>query len=441
LPEGRGDEAKGDAEILKVACETQKISSACMGLALMLKYGTATGQRDNDAAKPYWAKLTELKDLNGFREKTSEEGRAALARAQQECDEGRSRACNQVGWAAYGGVQREASVADSFRAYAEGCRLGSALGCRWAGHLAFTYDELMVGRGARALLERGCNGGNPSACAELGLYADKYESGAQAPMLFEQACKDGARDGCFLAGKKKMDTGKPARKEGAALLKKACDAEHEEACDQVGPMLERGGDLPRDEGAAITAYQRGCKGKQEASCAALSRLVGAGKGERCVVDPKRPPRIGEAGVKALKQACREHADAPWCKGIASCPLLSDPLGQRAEAADEHQHDLLADLRAPGHQLTQVRPPEPQQPRVAHAHHVGAPWLPVEHRQLAEEFPLAQPVQLDLPVPDGHPPLDDQEQILPRIALAEDRRVRRVIDVLDDLRHAAQILPG
>ncbi|MDW8248018.1 MAG: hypothetical protein RMJ98_01785 [Myxococcales bacterium] len=350
LPEGRGQEGKRDAEILQAACEVQKISSACMGFALMLKYGTATGQRDNDAAKPYWAKLTELKDLNGFREKTSEEGRAALARAQRECDEGRARACNQVGWAAYGGIQREASVADSFRAYAEGCRLGSALGCRWAGHLAFTYEELQEVRSARSLLERGCFGGNPSACAELGLYADKYESGVQAFALFEQACKEGAREGCFLAGKKKLEAGKSARKEGAVLLKKACDAEHEEACDWVGPMLERGDDLPRDEKAAVVAYQRGCKGKLEGSCAALSRLAGAGKGERCVLDPQRSSRIGEAGVKVLKLACQAQAEVAWCRGIASCPLLSDPLSQRSKTADEYQQDLLANGGAPGHQF-------------------------------------------------------------------------------------------
>lgn len=319
LPPGRDAEARGDGEILKVACETHNLSSACMGVALMLKYGTATGQRDSDAAKPYWEKVTRLADLNGFRGGPSEEGRAALSRAQQECDEGRSRACNQLGWAAYSGVQREASIADSYRSYAEGCRLGSALGCRWAGHLAFTYPEIQETKSARGLLERGCKGDNPSACAELGQYADKFESGAKAPLFFEQSCAAGSRDGCFFGGKRMLEQGKAQRKEGAALLKKACDAEQEEACDLAGPLLERGDGLPRDEGAAIVAYQRGCKGKQLGSCEALSRLAGGGKGPRCVLDPKKPSRIGEPGVKALKQACKEHDDAPWCKGITGCP--------------------------------------------------------------------------------------------------------------------------
>jgi hypothetical protein len=38
-----------------------------------------------------------------------------------------------------------------------------------------------------------------------------------------------------------------------------------------------------------------------------------------VLDPKKPSRIGEPGVKALKQACKEHDGAPWCKGITGCP--------------------------------------------------------------------------------------------------------------------------
>lgn len=320
LPAGRDAEARGDGEILKAACESQGISSACMGYALMLKYGTATGQRDSDGGKPFWARLPKLGDLNGFREGTSEEGRAALMNTQKSCDEGRSRACNQLGWAAYSGVQRDKSLADSFRAYEESCRLGNSHGCRWAGHLAFTYPELQETKQAKELLTRGCSGDNPSACAELGQLLDKTESGAPSLRLYEQACAAGSRDGCFFAGVKLLEGEKGKHKEGTERLRKACDAEQEEACDRIGPMFERGGEgIKKDEAAAIQAYQRGCKGKQEESCAALSRLAGAGKGTKCVLDPKKPPRIGELGVRVLRAACKEHADSPWCKGIAACP--------------------------------------------------------------------------------------------------------------------------
>lgn len=317
MPAGREAEARADAEILKAACDDKKVGSACMGYALMLKYGSATGKRDGDAAKPYWARLKELGDLNGFRDGSSPEGQAALARTQQECEAGRARACTQAGWAAYNSIQRQQSVPDAYAGYAEACRLGSALGCRWAGHYAHTYPEVGEGKAVKDLLTRSCDGQNPGGCVELGVVHDTHESGAQALTLFSKACDDGSRDGCFHAGKKLLDA--KDKKKGAERLRLACDGEHEEACDLVGPLLEHGHGLKKDEAAAIAAYQRGCQGKQEASCAALGRLAGAGKGDKCPFDPKSPPKIGERGVKILKQSCKETAGAPWCKGIASCP--------------------------------------------------------------------------------------------------------------------------
>ncbi|MCU0656121.1 MAG: sel1 repeat family protein [Polyangiaceae bacterium] len=324
LTSGRAAEASEDGAILKQACEGQRVSSACMGYALMLKYGTATGKRDNGAAKPYWDMLPALGDLNGFRSAPSEAGQAALRAAERDCEQGRARACNQLGWAAYNGVQREKSLADSYRFYAEACRLQSPQGCRWSGHLAFVYDELRQGKQARGALEQGCKSGNPSACAELGQFLDQLESGVGALALYEKGCADGARDGCLFAAKKKMGDKKLRKEEATELLRRACEAEQEEACGLLGPLLERGEGIKKDEGAAAGAYTRACKGKIEGSCEALARLAGAGKGEKCILDPKPPERIGEEGAAALRAACKENGGAPWCRGVKSCPERKKP---------------------------------------------------------------------------------------------------------------------
>lgn len=317
LPEGQAESARQDAEALKIACESKQISSACMGYALMLKYGSATGQRDNDGGKPYWAFLPKLGDLNGFRAEISSEGQAALTSTKQACEQGRARACNQLGWAAYNGIQRTKSLVDSLKAYESACRLGSAHGCRWAGHLAFTYPELQQGERAREWMDKGCSLKNPGSCAELGQFLDKVKRGEQALHFYEQACAAGSRDGCYLVGKRLWEEKK--FKEGFAQLRKVCDIDQEDACQMLGPILERGEGVPKDEAAAIQAYQKGCKGKLEESCAALFRLAGGGKGGRCLFEPQKPSRIGEFGIQVLQAACKEHRDASWCKGIVGCP--------------------------------------------------------------------------------------------------------------------------
>ncbi len=319
LPVGAEAQAREDAATLRQACDQGKISSACMGLALMLKYGTATGQHDGDAARPYWAKVRELGDLNGFRDGASAEGKASLEQARRDCASGRARSCNQLGWAAYTGVPgREPDIQEAFASYAEGCRLGSALGCRWAGHYAHRYLELKAGARAEELLRRGCEGQGAGACAELGNFymVERKGQGAEAPL--EQACAGGSRDGCRWLGEVRLGQGKERRSEAAQLLRRACDAEQDEACDRLGGLLERGDGVPKNPDAALAAYQRGCSSPQQTeSCAALSRLAGADRSAKCVLDQPNP-RIGEKGVKVLKLACKSHGDQKWCLGVTAC---------------------------------------------------------------------------------------------------------------------------
>lgn len=225
------DEAKRAAASLQKGCDQHKIASACMGYALMVKYGHATGKRDNAGSKPYFDKLPELGDLNGFRgkEKTPA-GEKALAAAVADCAKGRARACAQVGWAAYNGHQREKSVRDAYLQYKKACELGSGTGCRWAGHFAVTYPDAQ-GADGKALLERGCNVlGNGGACDELAGDLERQSNDVwPAVPLYKKGCDLGNRTACAHAGAAlAAKAGHEA--EGKALLQKACDAEDEIGC-------------------------------------------------------------------------------------------------------------------------------------------------------------------------------------------------------------------
>lgn len=231
LPAGKAADAKRDGEALKHGCDDHKIGSACMGYALMLKYGTATGTRDNDASKPYFSKLKQVGDLNGYRGlPVSVDGQASRKKAEEECEKGRARACAQAGWAAYDGVQRDKSLADAFRFYDRACELGFGTGCRWAGHFAVTYPEVNAGGRGVALLKKGCDSlHNPGACDELGLLDAKMKADVWVSFgTWSAACDDGSRSACFHAGHALLDKGK--EEDAKKLLKLACDAGEEGAC-------------------------------------------------------------------------------------------------------------------------------------------------------------------------------------------------------------------
>lgn len=222
---------KADAAALHAACDDKDISSACMALAMMYKYGTATGAGDRATSKKYWARVAELGDLNGFRgAEPSDAGKKALAATVADCEGGRARACNQAGWAAFGAVQQDKNVVAAQALYARGCELGSGQGCHWAGHFAYVYpDETGAGDRAESLLRKGCDLASPGACDELGLYLGKQDKSTEAGALFDRACRDGARQACYhLAVHLANHKGEPDRI--AALFKQACEAGEKPAC-------------------------------------------------------------------------------------------------------------------------------------------------------------------------------------------------------------------
>lgn len=222
---------KADATALHTGCDDHGVSSACMALAMMYKYGTITGARDKDTSNTYWGRVAELGDLNGFRgAEASEAGAAALAATHSECQAGRSRACNQAGWAAFSAVQQDKDVGAAFEYYAKGCDLGSGQGCAYAGHFAYTYpDETGAADRAQQLLTRGCDLGSPGACDELGLYVAKHGRSDEARPRYRSACDAGARAACYHLAKHLADAG-AGPDEVVPLFEMACKAGDKSAC-------------------------------------------------------------------------------------------------------------------------------------------------------------------------------------------------------------------
>ncbi|HVV86435.1 MAG TPA: hypothetical protein VHE35_25435 [Kofleriaceae bacterium] len=210
-----GAAAPADAEVLRAACDDRKIASACMGEALMRKYGTATGVRDPDGAGPYFARLVELGDLQGYRGKPpSPEGKAVLAATRQACDGGRRRACAELGWAAFSAVQQDKDVRTAFADWSKACELGLTSSCRWAGHLAYHYDEVKDLAAARRLLALAAD--TPGGEDELGELLSSTKSPELARPHYLRGCELGSRTACMHAG--------------LVLLQAACAAGEDGAC-------------------------------------------------------------------------------------------------------------------------------------------------------------------------------------------------------------------
>jgi TPR repeat protein len=236
LPDGMPPAAE-DAASLDSACQKKSVGVACVTLALMNHYGTATGKRDDGGAKPLWKRARDLDDLNGFRgEKPSDDGAAALVLAEKQCDAGRARACAQRGWAAFSGVQQDEDVPAAYKWYAKGCALKSAAACRWSGHIAYTHPEANApDAAARTDLEASCAAGDPGGCDELGQFLADGGKPDEAAAHWETACTTGSRDGCLHAGMAKQKSDPAAAR---VSLCKACKAGQADACKAASPACE-----------------------------------------------------------------------------------------------------------------------------------------------------------------------------------------------------------
>jgi TPR repeat protein len=318
------ERGKLEAKSLSVACDERDVSSACMGLALMYKYGSATGQPEKMLSKKYWARVADLQDLNGFLGKPkSEAGAKAMLATDGDCSNNRPRACNQLGWAAYGGIQRDVSFKDSLKFYTKACELGSAQGCHWSGHLAYTYPELKKSSEAEQLLEKSCQLGFPDGCDELAVvYAKRKKNEDKIEKLYQQACDEGSRSGCAHLGEQIAAKKDDASLNSAfSLFGKSCRAGDGEGCFQMGQAMRAGKGTKKDEESGWPLIIKSCEREYEEGCEFLGKYLTGGGPLACGLKPqvKVPKTSIKPAIVALKNICAKPTPhTRYCQQVERC---------------------------------------------------------------------------------------------------------------------------
>lgn len=145
------------------------------------------------------------------------------------------------------------------------CDAGHAGSCAYLG--AMLWDQQGKEADAARALEKGCAGGNVSACHNLG-FAHYMGSGV---------AKDAAR--------------------ARALFTQGCDGGFAVSCAGLGLLHEEGDGVPKDEAMAARQYELACRGgDQEYGCPFLARMLADGRG--IAKDASRARSLLEAACAA-----------------------------------------------------------------------------------------------------------------------------------------------
>jgi TPR repeat protein len=211
------------------------------------------------------------------------------------CDAGNGAGCNNLGLLHAQGEGGPASPTEARAAYQRACDAGSMLGCRNLGIL------LGGGRGvdadlsgARAALTKACDGKMPLACTTLGsLEASVVEaalaeagSGSGKPAApsatsraaitaWKRGCDGGDPMGCRELGLVYLRGawGLPRTPGGAAeFLTLACDHGDGPGCRWLGELTIAGDGRPADRAVGLGLVEKACKARDQAACQRLREL-------------------------------------------------------------------------------------------------------------------------------------------------------------------------
>jgi TPR repeat protein len=100
-------------------------------------------------------------------------------------------------------------------------------------------------------LQKKCEKGGGGECLTLaqwyewGYFVEK--NGAEALKYYEEACKKGEGEGCYIAGlawlgEKGLTRTPPNRKIALTYFKRGCKLKHQQSCEKVGELLSSGGE-------------------------------------------------------------------------------------------------------------------------------------------------------------------------------------------------------
>jgi TPR repeat protein len=224
-------------------------------------------------------------------------------------------------------------------AYAKACDGGVSWAC---GRLGLLAADAPPKYGAawgkpRALIEKGCEGGDAASCMVLG----NLVSRADHESYWMRACSLGALDGCLaLAEAHERRSDWP---DARVVLERACPSRGTEAepapsgdpseaarvaaaCFQLGRRLYAGTSMTKDVPGGVALIQRACEAKVERACVTEADIMAVG------VDL---PEDDARAVALLKGAC-DADDGSGCRELALCIEAGRAPGDHAELVRLHE---------------------------------------------------------------------------------------------------------
>ncbi len=266
----------------------------------------------------------------------------------QRCRDGRADACAELGRRRIVASTSEEETRDALALYEKACAADDASACaELAGQWIDRHGEgetLTEADAARTaeVARKGCDGGNPSACAHLGLLYSLgrgvAQDDARATSLYEIACDGGDPAGCYNVGLNYEKQRGAPRNDARSLLGYVygCEGGYPQACTNLGYLYDRGigviahperaaqlyeracagdactpGDpigcanlgiflrdghgIPKDERRAAEMLERGCDGNVAAACNNLGILVEPADADRALELYRKACRLGSEG--------------------------------------------------------------------------------------------------------------------------------------------------
>ena len=157
--------------------------------------------------------------------------------------------------------------------YRKACDGGNGSACTNLGYmyergLGVDKDE----RSAATLYRRGCDANDAQGCTNLallyfqgrGVESDQH----RAAELDQRGCAGGSASGCANLGTIYWKgSGVPKNEElGARFMQQGCDGGNAQACRFLGFFYETGQGVPRSESRALELYEQACDDDEAAAC-------------------------------------------------------------------------------------------------------------------------------------------------------------------------------
>jgi uncharacterized protein len=247
---------------------------------------------------------------------------------EKGCDSGATLACDaMIELFEKEGPAHDVAKAGEFRkraaqTYDAECAKGDAYACLVKG---FRSESAAGMKPSADYYAKACGAGNATACWRGG-YAYGSGDGVQrdedrATQLYAKsaelnvaACDLGDRLACTNAGLLFGESGtwfpKKDLPRALALLNKACDAKHAQACDVLGYWYHHGQGVPKDEAKAFPFLSLACEGDRRTACATLGYYYHRGKGVN--------KDLAKSAAMYLKACGLGHDDS--CSALATSEL-------------------------------------------------------------------------------------------------------------------------